>query len=273
MQRQVILTRQFGMRIRPFARLVRMNNRRWQRAWNGACGCFNLANLLHDMRPSLVAWWQFEPSNTRIVLDASGNHFDGNLTGDAQIIADLERGHVLSLQGNGYVVFADNQILPITGPMTLSCWIKAKVISQYRNAIIDDGKSLDGNETSCTLRSPGLIFVKYSGLTCGIWPGLVGRGNLLDKKWHHVAATYDNTAISLYIDGRLDSSKLATGFMTPSAFPVCIGANCATKRDRFTGLLDDIRIYNYALSESEITALCAGQRPPGVENGDVTGEQ
>jgi len=146
--------------------------------------------------------------------------------------------------------------------MTFSYWIKTDVENQYRNAIIDDGKSLDRNEISCHLRENGIVFVKYAGLNAD-WPGLVAHefGSLLDKKWHHVVGIYDGTEIFLYIDGQLVKSKLTTGFMEPSKRPVCIGANSFTKKDRFTGLMDDIRIYNYALSEAEVIGLYAGKEP------------
>jgi len=217
---------------------------------------FQSGKSYRDVAPSLVAWWQFEPSDTQGVVDASGNHFDGSLTGDAKIFTDPERGHVLSLQGDGYVGFDDEKILQITGPMTLSYWFMAEVEKEYANTIIDYGKA---RQISCSLRGNGKIFMVFEGLNAS-WHGLVG-GSLLDGKWHHVVGIYDGTEMFLYIDGQLDCSRLATGFMRPSTHPVCIGACSMTKKGRFTGLLDDMCIYNYALSERDVQALYNGHNP------------
>jgi len=219
---------------------------------------FHSGKPYRDRVPSLIAWWPFEPSNAGRVLDASGNHFDGSLTGDAKIIADSERGHVLSLQGDGYVCFDDDQILQIPGPMTLSYWIMVEVVNQLTSVTLDFGKS-DRNP-SCHLIHPGNVSMRFQGLN-GDYPSLrgVNTGSLLDKQWHHVVFIYDGTEIFLYIDAKLDSSKFATGFMSPGKFPVCIGVSSATRKNPFTGLMDDIPIYNYALSDAEVKGLYAAK--------------
>ena len=72
---------------------------------------------------------------------------------------------------------------------------------------------------------------------------------------------YDCTEMRLYIDGQLDMSSLATGNMLPNIRPVCIGAHSLTKKKRYVGFIDDIRIYNYALTEDEVIGLYAGKEP------------
>lgn len=89
--------------------------------------------------------------------------------------------------------------------------------------------------------------------------------------WHHVVGTYDGATMKLYMDGVEVGSQAASGFISTSTDPLFIG----TKHDEvnpdqhpgdyFQGKLDDVRIYNYPLSEQEIYDLVAmGENAPPV---------
>ena len=74
-------------------------------------------------------------------------------------------------------------------------------------------------------------------------------------RWYHVAGIYDGSKMSLYINGALDASQEASGSISRTDAPVLIGAN-ADMPDRFwNGMLDDVRVYNYALSGDALAAL------------------
>jgi hypothetical protein len=62
----------------------------------------------------------------------------------------------------------------------------------------------------------------------------------------------------LYVDGELDNSAEATGRINTNSWKVLIGENAERKGRFWNGLIDDVRIYSYALSEAEIKALYAG---------------
>ncbi|MDD2683534.1 MAG: LamG domain-containing protein [Candidatus Cloacimonetes bacterium] len=72
--------------------------------------------------------------------------------------------------------------------------------------------------------------------------------------WHQLCATYDGSSFKLYLDGELSSSMNVTGLVNYSEFPLCIGNAYpgAPQNHNFKGKLDDLRIYNHALSENEI---------------------
>ena len=74
------------------------------------------------------------------------------------------------------------------------------------------------------------------------------------NQWTHVAARYDGAQIRIFINGTLDTATTeATGHLSATTAPVLIGAH--TNNYHFHGHLDDISIYNRALSDSEITDL------------------
>ena len=64
--------------------------------------------------------------------------------------------------------------------------------------------------------------------------------------------------MQLYIDGKLDGTQTWTGGIAKNNSEVLIGENVEQPNRCFDGLIDDVRIYNQALSESEIKALAAG---------------
>ena len=73
--------------------------------------------------------------------------------------------------------------------------------------------------------------------------------------WSHIAVTYDNTAIRLYVNGALRSTFTTTGAISASTAPLQIGGNNVFSlpgTEFFAGLIDEVRVYNRALSATEI---------------------
>jgi hypothetical protein len=71
--------------------------------------------------------------------------------------------------------------------------------------------------------------------------------------WHHMAMTYDGTALALYMDGALVRSTPASGAIAASAAPFRIGAN-GDGRGTFAGSVDEVRVYDRGLSADEVLA-------------------
>ncbi|MHC4440707.1 MAG: LamG domain-containing protein, partial [Planctomycetota bacterium] len=76
-----------------------------------------------------------------------------------------------------------------------------------------------------------------------------------DGQWHHIAASYDGTTFYVYADGELDASEPSTGQITLSSYPLYIGNNSQNTDREWNGLIDDVMIYNRALSQEEIQIL------------------
>jgi hypothetical protein len=91
------------------------------------------------------------------------------------------------------------------------------------------------------------------------WGNVLGSANVNDGKWHHIAGVYDGSNLYLYVDGILDNSVNASGIINTNVFPVLIGENSERSGRDWNGLIDDVRIYSYALSEAEVKALFAGE--------------
>ena len=89
--------------------------------------------------------------------------------------------------------------------------------------------------------------------------GLNESATINANEWHHVAAVYNGSVMQLYIDGKLDATQPWNDGIGKNDSEVFIGDNAQQPGRCFDGLIDDVRIYNYALSESQIKALANGQ--------------
>jgi tetratricopeptide (TPR) repeat protein len=213
----------------------------------------------------MVAWWEFEQSEGNTIPDSSGNGLDGNFVGDAHIVSDPERGNVLKLDGDGdYVDCGSDPAFNITGSITVAAWIKVNASSEPRHMIL-------GSSAWCLFKKEEENTIKF--LCNGVrtrggghnQSEVVGITKVNDGGWHHVAAVYDGTRMYLYMDGRFETPRAVWGSIDTNHGPVYIGGNDSpTLIHTWNGLIDDVRIYSYALSEAEIKALHAGQGPgPG----------
>jgi serine/threonine protein kinase len=211
----------------------------------------------------LVARWEFEQSKDGIVPDTSGNNLHGRLVGDAQVYADPERGNVLRLDGDGdWADCGADARFDISDEITVSVWMKVARFDKAWRAIVAKGDStwrLQRYQTTDTLE------FTCSGVQAAVsnpWGSLRGQANVNDGKWHHVAGIYDGRRLSLYIDGELDTSALAAAFtrINTSTDPVRIGMNAGNSGE-WNGLIDDLRIYSYALTPEDIKALHGGKEP------------
>jgi hypothetical protein len=80
-----------------------------------------------------------------------------------------------------------------------------------------------------------------------------GTAALPTNTWTHLAVTYDGAALRLYVNGVQVASLAQTGHLVTSANPLQIGGD-SLYGQYFQGTIDEVRIYNQALSASEIQA-------------------
>jgi len=85
------------------------------------------------------------------------------------------------------------------------------------------------------------------------------------NQWNHLAATWDGTTLRQYLNGALVDSVPYSGTLAVTTSPLTIGINSEYWTTAFTGRLDDIKIYNHALSAAEVSRL-AGAVVSGCVN-------
>jgi hypothetical protein len=160
-----------------------------------------------------------------------------------------KNGGALSFDGvDDWVTVADATDLDLTNGMTLSAWVRPSGAgSDWQTVVLKE--------------SPGfMVYALYADTDTNRPSGHVVVGGDLDVRgttqlaagaWAHLAATFDGATLRLYVNGGLVATRAVTGSMTASTAPLRIGGN-ATWGEWFGGLVDDLRVYNRALSATEI---------------------
>jgi hypothetical protein len=202
----------------------------------------------------LIAWWKLDDGSGNTVADSSGFGRNGTLAGDVSWIDGITGG-ALAFDGDGdYVDMGKNPAFDITNQITVSAWIKVSAFDKDWQTIVAKGDRswrLQRNQGENTLE------FACSGLVVpgSDWGPIYGNIDVNDGHWHHVAGVYDQEKIYLYIDGSLDASAPASGTIRVNGEPVYIGENSEMPNRFWNGLIDDVRIYNYALNAKEILEI------------------
>jgi hypothetical protein len=202
----------------------------------------------------LVGWWKFDEAGGTVAADSSGNGHNGSLQGNPVWRPQGGRlGGAIEFGGHGDYVKIDNEsAFDITGQITISAWVNITSVPQEWTGIVTKGDSAWRMSTESAQNAFHFGVAREDYLN--------GRTNVSPGQWHHVVCTYDGQKMSTYVDGRLDVSRPRNGPIGTNDFPVCIGENIELTGHCWHGLIDDVRIYNYALSESQIKALANGQK-------------
>jgi PKD repeat protein len=198
----------------------------------------------------LQAAYGFEEGSGTMAGDVSGKSNSGSISG-ANWSANGKFGKALSFGSGSIVTVNDSTSLDLTGAMTLEAWVYPTTLNgSWMNLIFkpvgDPANAapayvLQGSSSS---QAPSVYISPASA-------NLTAPTALTLNKWSHIATTYDGTTLRLYVDGALVNSMAQTGTMTTSSDPLTIGGN-AFSGQNWAGLIDEVRIYNRALSSTEI---------------------
>jgi hypothetical protein len=197
----------------------------------------------------LVGWWKFDETEGATAKDSSDGNHNGTLIGNAKW-AQGKIGGAVDLDGkSGFVQIADESAFNITGQITIACWANIRSVPYEYTAIVTKGDDSWRLSTAQQQRKFHCSVNNYNNIV------LDGSAEVAANEWHHVAMVYNGDEIRIYVDGRLDAAKPWKGGIAANDFDVLIGDNAEQKGRFFDGLIDDVRIYNYALKESDIMAM------------------
>lgn len=210
----------------------------------------------------LVAHWQFEEGAGTTTADTSGNNYTATLTNSPAWsttvpITNFTNTRAISFDGmNDYISAPDIDVTH----MTLSAWVKANagtsgfvMTKGFNGSVLPYSLNVGGNASPYQLDGVG-FFPGYAWISSGIIATSI-RG---DGLYHHIAGTYDGVSLKYYVDGVLKNTS-AQGYwnMPQNNNTIDIGAY-RTDGAYFSGLIDDVRIYDRALTLAEIGVLAAG---------------
>ena len=228
----------------------------------------------------LVGWWKFDEGCGATTADSSGNGNNGTLTGGVTWTtgptANPGFNSAVTLDGSsGYVSASTNvsTIMPAAdAAQSISWWMK--VSANPSSGTVQSIISLT-NDPNGSAVQPGFRNNPSTGaMQIGVWEYggtfLVSAAPPAATIWHHYVYTYDGThslpgnpgmlgTYKLYIDGTLAASASASAVAPQKYVPTRLDfgrwTNFGNGAEYFQGSLDDIRIYNRALSLHEVQSL------------------
>ena len=204
-----------------------------------------------------VAAYGFEEAAGTAIVDESGGT-DGNVGGASRTNAG-RFGRALSFDGEDDIATVpDGDPIDMSGSLTLEAWVRPKAATNWRTVLFKESAG-------------GVSYALYASsdtdvpsVNLGGDPGARGTGDLDPDKWNHLAATYDNTTLRLFVNGvQVGSRELPEALVAGQGGPLTFGANNVWG-ERFNGLIDEVRIYNRALSAAEIGADMTQPVVPGT---------
>jgi len=214
-----------------------------------------LINPITLPETGLVGWWRMEEptaiDGTKI-MDSSGYGNHGTLsTGDGSVNKSVagKLGKGLSFDGNDYVSTVSNAGFSGTGSRTVSLWFNPGT-KQGAQILFQTGTNGFGNKFIIGydwVVNEGIYFDTYGQNDTNGKVNSITRGS-----WNHVVIVFTyGVSSSIYINGVLDATDNKTTLTNISATTITIGGTDGY----FNGLIDDVRIYNRALTAGEVREL------------------
>jgi len=206
---------------------------------------------LPDLSP-MYSEYLFEETGGVDIID-SENSNDGIIVNDG-LRVDGANGRGLAFSGSGYIALGQCFGENVQNEVSMSAWIKPNANSSgYQGIIMHGGPNTDTYALYIYPNTKTIGF-KTSGTTPS-WFAIDNVNKLWDGNWHHLVAVYNGTEKTVYLDNEVIGVISSEGTIDSGyGYNLLVGA----ARDEtnptllYDGLLDEVRIYNYAISTSEV---------------------
>ncbi len=241
------------------------------------CFIFVLALNAGAFDESVILYLSFDGQNAKKAIDQTGNGNDGILKGNAKWAKNGKVNGAVSFDRSAgtRIEILDNKVLDsLTKSTTMEAWVKTNVAAGGfgDDQILGKYANPKPNETTIMFISArdyaaGQGGAKANGFAFETSPtsGWDGSSYVVGSKtlpkvgqWYHVAGTLDHKTgiIKIYIDGKLDGKRdIKANKIGTNDQPFCIGGNAGNFNRWFDGMIDEVIVYNRALTEAEKTGL------------------
>jgi hypothetical protein len=204
--------------------------------------------VIADVDKSLVLYLPFDEGSGDLAEDVSFYQNNGTLKGPKWVNGKFYS----ALKFNGTsdfveVPFSDSLNIDPASSLTIEAWVSVPNPDANWRAIVvkgDDAWDWGIYKSTSNTFMTGLnnLHEVYSST------------NVEKDKWYHVAGVYDNTNWYIYVNGKLETKKENGAKIGKSNNGLSIGKKGVAIRDFFDGTIDEVRVWNRALSEKEISA-------------------
>lgn len=207
----------------------------------------------------LVGYWRMDEGGGSTLYDSSGTGNHATLSGNpAWSGPGMNGGQFLIFDPSSpadYFSVPDNSSVDLSTGLTISLWYKVA-----SGKMVTFGKYFGANQRSYIMELYGdnRYYMSVSGDGTNVVSQRSNAVVAADNNWHHFATTYDGSSIILYKDGAVLPSSIMAGSIPASIFNSNATSplrNMYNAVDYTTGSMDNVRLYNRALTAAEVLEL------------------
>ena len=218
--------------------------------------CLAAAPLMaQDAPEGLVGAWMMDEFTGGKVLDSSGNGLDGEASGEPGLVAGKYNGG-LEFTGSDMVKVPHDPLLNLEN-FTLAAWVNIPGVSGAWQIIASKENRGPIGRNYGMFANINTGVVHYSFTTNNGWKSFDAATPVTDGEWHHVAATYDGNAFILYLNAEIDA-QTAPGTKPDNHENALFIGGCDIGGYWMTGVIDEVALFDRALSADEIGGLMEG---------------
>lgn len=200
----------------------------------------------------VVGIWLLDEGEGDVIEDSSGNGHHGTITGILDWV-EGKFGSGLKYPGNGanFASVEHRDDLDLV-TYTLMAWINIADRGDWQCVVGKEEPFGIGNYS---------LFINRDALkpvnefwVAGVYRGIMGKTVVTDEEWHHIAGTYDKSFMKIYVDGVMEGQMAATDDPDTTTGVIRLGVRI-NGGNAFNGILDEVALFNVALSDSEIKSI------------------
>jgi hypothetical protein len=201
---------------------------------------------------NLMGWWKLEDENSGTAVDYSGWDRDGTLMGNPQWVDGYQGG---AMEFDGTDDYVDTHYTDNLASWTVCTWVTSPAAPAATSPTgpvhREMNYQINWNHGTDTFRGAAAMDVG------GTWYA-ASFGNLSGGTWYHLAATYDDTGLKTYVNGELITTNAVPKGPADAESNSLKFARHAAAAQFFAGTVDDVRVYDRALTQDEIKETMRG---------------
>jgi hypothetical protein len=230
-------------------------NRCWPRFIAGCVALMCASSVRANTLDGLVGWWKLNETSGTVAVDSSVYGNNGTLTNGPTYASNCARSGCLSFVDPQYVEIPDSNALDIGGDqMTLAVWVKP-TSGDYRTIVAKGYVHAYAMRLTRDSEPIKAFFDIYN--VSGVNARAGTYNNIVNGQWTHLAGVYNGSTVCLYVNRVVDGACASlTGSVEPNALTLRVGkSQSLAVLEYFNGAIDDVRIYNRALTAQEVADL------------------